>query len=175
MGLGIQDWLMAFSPRLTRKASTGLWGLRQGAVVVGDGTYHRVREFLPSGTCGHWGPSLQGYRGRGIASCGRSGADGEAAHVGLTVAVLLACFTELELSVFSSSDVIERLGIEGLEMKEMLPILLREMGGNCVRCLCFMLNGGLLWFFRPWPYAHTVYPDEGEHLGAKHLFYLLGG
>lgn len=65
--------------------------------------------------------------------------------------------------------------MEGLEMKERLPILLREMGGNCVRLLCFMLNGGLLWFFRPWPYAHTVSPDEAGHLGAKPLFYLLGG
>lgn len=94
--------------------------------------------------------------------------------MGLTVAVLLACFTELELSVFSSSDVIERLGIEGLEIKERPPILLREMGGNCVRRLCFILNGGLLCFFRPWPYAHTVSPD-GEHLGVKPSFYLLGG
>lgn len=82
-----------------------------------------MREFLSSGTGGHCDASLQGYRDRGVASRRGGRADGEAAGTALlTVAVLLAWFAGLDLSVSSSLHVVERSDMDGVEGKERLPV-----------------------------------------------------
>lgn len=113
---------MALCPRLTGKASTGLWGLRQGC-CGGWGSRHSIKEFLCSGAGISWGSSLQEYCSGGVASHSERGADGEAVHVVLTVAALsLTRFMGLELSFSSSLEVKKRSDMEGVEV-ERLSIL----------------------------------------------------
>lgn len=150
MGMGIQDWLAAFCPRLTRKVSASHWSLRwwQGVETVATGgSYLSVREFLYSGAGWHWGMSLQDYKSRIIVSHSRSGADRETALGVLTVTTLSSVgFVELELSVSPALDVIDRSDMKGMEVKEKLSFCRGRCVENCVRPLCLVVSRGLLWF-----------------------------
>lgn len=125
MEVGIQGWLATFFfPRLTRKASSSLWCLRcggKGETAVIDGVIPQpegIHIFRDIQTLKHFYLNIFCWRYRQEWSwwggcmchlnCGHT---------------LLNRFAGPELPTTSSLDSVEILDMEGLEVKERLPIL----------------------------------------------------